>query len=112
MAVDALNGRFATTRNGSARKRDPERVPLDNGHVVARGEPPAQARGERSVELDGEHRPRVLRELGRQEAGPRSDLDHEVVPADIRVPNELCGARSASEEVLAVRAAPGVAWRA
>jgi len=81
-------------------KRDVERVACDDVDV---GPTTAQARGEPRVELDRDDAPGDARQLGRQPAGARTDVDDEVAGRDVRAGDDRRGERTAAKEVTATR---------
>jgi hypothetical protein len=97
---------------------DPERlggercakeIRFDNVNAVARCKARPQLSRPVRVELDCLHTTSSASELRRDDAGPRAELDDEVGRSDSGVADEAGSERSASEDVLGVRATTMVA---
>ncbi len=83
------------------RERHGERVRFDDSNVRISCEAAAQAGREMGAELDRVHVARAPRQLARDEASARSDVDNVIGREHSGVADELGRERAAAKEVLA-----------
>ncbi len=75
------------------------RIALHDAHGRTAPEALAQAAYEGRIDLNRDDTSGALRELGREHAGARTDLDDEIAACDAGVPDEVSG-EARDEEVL------------
>lgn len=78
----------------------PEGVSLHDEDAAARPEAAAQPPDERRVDFQRDDISGALRERGGDDAVPRTDLEHQVLAADVSQRDELGGERATAKKVL------------
>jgi hypothetical protein len=92
-------GQVRDHAEGLGRQAELTRIALHDAHGGAAPEARTQAAYEGRIDLNRDDTTGALRELGREHAGARTDLDDEIAARDAGVPDEVSG-EARDEEVL------------